>query len=78
MIDVRCGVHAWMHSYVVVQDHPFFAVTGDDGTFDLKGLPPGDYTLEAWHPTLGARALDVKIGVGPKAVITARLSYKLP
>ena len=45
-------------------------------TFEIKGLAPGDYTLEAWHPTLGTKTMQVKIGTGPKAAITARFSYK--
>lgn len=76
IIDIKCDVHPWMRAYAVVQDHPFFAVTGDDGAFEIKGLPPGTYTLEAWHPKLGAKSLTVKIGKGAKASITARFSYK--
>ena len=76
VIDIVCDVHPWMHAYAVVMDHPFFAVTGEDGSFEIKGLAPGSYTLEAWHPTLGLKTLTVKIGVGPKAAVTARFSYK--
>jgi len=52
MIPVKCNVHPWMKSYIGVLKHPFFAVTGKDGTFEIKGLPPGDYTIEAWHEKL--------------------------
>jgi hypothetical protein len=76
VIDVVCDVHPWMHAYAVVQDHAVFAVTGEDGAFELTGLPPGSYTLEAWHPVLGTRSLDVKIGKGAKGAVTARFSYK--
>lgn len=76
VVTIVCDVHPWMKSFAVVQDHPFFAVTGEDGSFEIKGLAPGTYTLEAWHPTLGAKSLQVKIGTGPKASVTARVSYK--
>lgn len=46
---IKCNVHAWMSSYVHIMDHPFHDVTGDEGTFEIKGLPPGNYELTAWH-----------------------------
>lgn len=76
VIDVVCNVHPWMHAYAVVMDHPYFAVTGEDGTFEIRGLAKGTYTLEAWHPTLGTKTLTVKIGAGAKATVPARISYK--
>jgi len=48
-IRLFCDVHPWMECWVHVLDHPFHATTGADGKFKLKGLPPGKYTLEAWH-----------------------------
>lgn len=74
VIEVVCDVHPWMRAYAVVHDHPYFAVTADDGSFELKGLPPGTYTLEAWHPRLGARSQTVKVSAN--ATATAQLSYK--
>jgi plastocyanin len=61
MIPVKCNVHPWMKSYIGVMKHPFFAVTGNDGTFEIKGLPPGEYTLEAWHEKLGAATQKVTV-----------------
>ncbi len=55
MVKFKCDVHPWMAAYVGVLDHPFFAVTGDDGTFALPELPPGTYTVVAWHESLGTR-----------------------
>ncbi|HXX62312.1 MAG TPA: carboxypeptidase regulatory-like domain-containing protein [Bacteroidota bacterium] len=63
---VKCDVHSWMAAYVCVLDNPYFAITGDDGTFTLKDLPPGDYTLEAWHEKYGTQTVKVKVGVGGK------------
>lgn len=76
VVDIVCDVHPWMHAYAVVTDHPYFAVTGEDGAFEIKGLAPGTYTLEAWHPKLGEKSLTVQIGTGPKSAVTARFSYK--
>jgi plastocyanin len=62
MVPFKCDVHRWMNAYVGVLDHPFFAVTGADGSFELKGLPPGTYTIEAWHEKLGTKTQTVTIG----------------
>lgn len=48
-LPFKCDVHGWMNAYVNVLPHPFFAVTKDDGSFEIKGLPAGSYTLELWH-----------------------------
>jgi len=53
MLPFKCDVHGWMNAYLGVMDHPYFAVTGTDGKFELKTLPPGTYTIEAWHEKLG-------------------------
>jgi hypothetical protein len=76
VIELKCGVHGWMHAYVAVQDHPFFAVTTADGKFEIKGLAQGKYTLEAWHPTLGSKSMQIEIGRNKRADVTARFSYK--
>lgn len=76
VIAVACDVHPWMHAYVVVQDHPYFAVTDAEGKFALANLPTGTYTLEAWHPILGTKTLTVKLGNGRLGQVAARFSYK--
>jgi plastocyanin len=62
LLPFKCDVHGWMRAYAGVVDHPFYAVSGADGSFELKGLPPGTYTVEAIHETLGARTQTVTIG----------------
>jgi plastocyanin len=62
MIPVKCNIHNWMRSYIGVVSHPFFAVTGDDGAYTIKGLPPGNYTIEVWHEKYGTQDLPVTVG----------------
>jgi plastocyanin len=61
-IPVRCNIHPWMRGYVAVFKHPYFAVTSTDGTFDLSNLPPGTYTIEAWHEKLGTSTQKITVG----------------
>jgi plastocyanin len=76
VVELTCGVHPWMKAYIAVQDSPYFAVTGADGKFEITNLPEGEYTLEAWHPTLGTKSMKVVIGKGKRGDVTARFSYK--
>jgi len=48
-VHFKCDVHPWMGAYLHVMDHPYFAVTQKNGTFEIKGLPPGEYELTVWH-----------------------------
>jgi plastocyanin len=60
-IPVSCDVHPWMRAYVSVFDHPYFAVTPDDGTVTLNTVPPGDYVVGVWHETLGTLTKPVSV-----------------
>lgn len=75
---IKCDVHSWMKAYCAVFDHPYFAVTNEDGTFSIEGLPPGTYDLEAWHeiPGLGKRMATVTLEAGKGAEVT--LTYARP
>ena len=62
MVPFKCDVHGWMNAYVGVMSNPYFAVTEKDGKFDLPNLPPGTYTIEAWHEKLGTQEQKVTLG----------------
>ncbi len=67
MVPFRCDVHPWMASYLAVLEHPFFAVSKPDGSFEIPNLPAGTYTLEAWHEELGAQTLEVTVAANAAA-----------
>ncbi len=73
-IPVKCNVHPWMKSYIAVFKNPYFQVTGKAGSFDLKNLPPGTYTLEAWHEKYGTA--DQTVTIGPKESKTVTFVFK--
>ena len=70
MVPFKCDVHGWMNAYVGVLDHPFFAVSGGDGAFDISGLPPGTYEIEAWHEELGTQTQSVTVAEGGTAEVS--------
>lgn len=71
---VKCDVHGWMGSHLMVVKHPFFAVTKDDGKFMFAKLPPGSYTIEAWQEKLGTQTASVTVGDGETKEV--KLSFK--
>ena len=72
MVKFKCEVHNWMNCYAGVTDNPFYAVSDEKGTFTIKGLPVGTYTVEAWHEKYGTQ--QVKITVTDKGA-TADFKY---
>ena len=63
LLKFKCDVHPWMSAFVSVTNHPWFSVTGTDGAFELKNVPPGTYDVEAWHEKFGTKATKVMVGV---------------
>lgn len=68
MVKMKCDVHPWMNAYVGVLSHPYFGVTDDQGNFEIKDLPAGNYTLEAWHETYGTKSQNVVVSDGPSQI----------
>lgn len=67
MIPVKCNIHPWMRAYVNVAEHPFFAVTDENGAFSITGLPPGEYTLQAVHERFESQNFQFTVAAGQNA-----------
>ncbi len=74
MIPVKCNIHSWMHAFIGVLDHPFFATSGEDGSFALPNLPPGTYTIAVWQEKLGITRQQITVHAGHDSV--ADFTYK--
>jgi|SRR5712692_245355 len=61
MVPLECNVHGWMKAWLGVLPHPFFGVSGADGSYKITGLPPGTYTIEAWHERYGTQTTTVTV-----------------
>lgn len=70
MVPLECNVHSWMNAYVGVLSHPYYAVSGEDGSFSIGRLPPGTYTLEAWHERYGTQTQQVTVEANGTATVT--------
>ena len=76
IVRIDCDLHTWMRAWVVVADHPFFAVTGANGEFALNNVPPGKYTLKIWHELLGTATRDVTVDDKPATDVTVEMGKK--
>jgi plastocyanin len=76
MFHVKCDVHPWMTAYVGVLKHPYFAVTGTDGSFTIKNLPAGKYTIAAWQEKMGEQTQEVT--VADNGTATANFTFTRP
>ncbi|HKQ51832.1 MAG TPA: carboxypeptidase regulatory-like domain-containing protein [Pyrinomonadaceae bacterium] len=61
LVPVKCNQHPWMKAYIGVVKHPFYAVTKEDGSYEIKGVPPGTYTVVAWHEKGGEKTAQVTV-----------------
>lgn len=69
MVPIECDAHGWMAAFVGVVAHPYHSASGEDGGFDLRDLPPGEYVIEAWHSRLGTQTQSVTVTTGETAEI---------
>jgi putative heme-binding domain-containing protein len=73
-VMIQCDLHPWMQAHVFVMDHPYFAVTDSSGHFSIPDVPPGEYTLTAWHEILGEQ--DIEITIASDKADSAQFSFK--
>ena len=74
LIKVKCDAHDWMHAWIWELDNPYFATTGDDGHFTIKDVPPGTYTLVAWHEAAGEKPVSVTVSAGKTVTVDIQLA----
>lgn len=74
MVRFKCDVHPWMSAYLGVLDHPLYAVSAADGTFEIKNVPAGTYTIEAWHEAAGTQTQ--QLAVTDDGSATADFTFK--
>ena len=76
IVQLKCDVHSWMAGWLVVQDHPHYAVSDASGAFKLDNVPPGKHKVEVWHETLGKMTQDVEVKAGAPSKVTFELGKK--
>jgi plastocyanin len=76
ILRVDCDLHSWMHGWVIVVEHPFYAVTNDRGEFVLDGVPSGKYTLQVWQESLGTVTTEVAVGETGTVPVTVEMIKK--
>ncbi len=72
-VRVKCDVHSWMGAWIVVAEHAYYASTDEKGAFELRDVPPGEYTLRFWHETVGEKTKEVTVEAGQEASVTLEL-----
>lgn len=74
LFKTKCDIHNWMSCYIAIFDHPFFNVSQKDGTYEIKNVPPGKYTLKFWHETFGEKTIDIEVS-GPGSTAEANMEF---
>jgi len=74
MINVKCNIHSWMQAYIGVVDNPYFAASGEDGSYRIGNLPPDTYTVAIWQETLGTQ--EQQVTVAPHSNTQADVTFK--
>ena len=75
-IRVSCDIHRWMEAWIVVTEHPYYAVSDEAGEFELTDVPPGNYILRVWHETLGQFDQEVEVKANAEASVEFVLSER--
>jgi plastocyanin len=76
IFEVRCDAHGWMNGWFVVQEHPYYAITDENGAYKLADVPPGDYELKVWHEKLGEKTQKVTVAAKGQASANFELAAK--
>jgi len=76
LLRVDCDLHSWMRGWVVVAEHPFYALTNEQGEFALENVPQGKYTLQVWHETLGNVTQEVVVGSKGATTVSVTMGKK--
>jgi hypothetical protein len=76
LIPVKDNQHPWEKAYVAVLSHPFFSISARNGSYQISGLPPGQYTVVAWHERFGEQRSEISVGVGEQKNLD--FTFKLP
>jgi plastocyanin len=76
VVRFKCDVHPWMTAYLLVTDSPYFAISGEDGSFNIADVPAGKYTVEVWHERLGTQTKEVTVADGQPAELNLQFNAK--
>lgn len=76
LLEIMCDSHDWMNGWIAVLDHPYFAITGEDGSYKITGIPPGTYTLTAWHEKMGLQQVQVTLEAGKQQGVNFEFPLK--